>query len=366
MEKKFAILIAVGIVALFLLIFSFFAFQIVTVKGTQMGVLETWSGGVSDEPYSAKTYFLFPSWTQEVYIYDIDTQVFDVKESEHYTVASADNQDMKVSLSVRWRRDPAKIVNLHKTYPKNIVERLIEPEVKFFVQRQATKRKAIDAFSGDGLVKLQSDILEDLTNPQMALRDSGVIVETFVIKIGLDEAYIGEIRGRQVATQRKLRADEETKAAEAVALRAQAEAKADFNKRVVEAERDKQVGILAAEQDQQKQILAAEAEAKKVELAAEAAKKQVVLAAEGEKEAGVLRAQAIQAIGKAEADANKMKFDAYTSPGSEVFARIEVAKSLGNAYGNIKGYLPSNMNVTLLTDNFQQTIENLLKPKVVK
>lgn len=373
-DRKFFYLIAAGVVALMLLVFSFFAFNITTVKGTQMGVLESWSGGVEANAYPPKTYFLFPGWSQHLYKYDMDAQVFVMndkstseekaykgRETDSYTVQSSEGQNMKIALNVRWRRDPAKIVQLHQNYPTHIEERLIRPTVMLLVKNRATQRKAIEAFSGEGLVKLQSDILRDLTDQGNELAHHGVIVENFVIeKIELDKEYIEEIRGRQVATQRKLRADEETKAAEAAALKAQAEARADYNKRVVEAERDKQVGILAAEQDKQTQILSAQAQAERVTLQAEAAKKQTVLAAEAEKDSGVLRAQAIEAIGKAEADANRLKFDAYNSPGAAVFAKIEMSRSMAGAYGNIKGYLPSNMNVTLLTDNFLQSVENLM------
>ena len=385
-DKRLFYLIGAGIAAVVLLIFSFVTFEVVTIAGTQMGVLETWGGGVDENPYPAKTYFLFPGWSNSMYKYDMDAQVFVMndlvsgedkaykgRETDSYVVQSSEGQNMKIALNVRWRRDPAKIVSLHKNYPHHIEERLIRPTVMLIVKNQATKRRAIEAFSGEGLVKLQADILVDLVNPTNELSEHGVIVENFVIeRIDLDKEYIEEIRGRQVATQRKLRADEEAKAADAVALKAQAEAKADYNRRVVEAERDKQVGILAAEENKQKQILNAQAEVEKVVLAAEAEKKQVVLAAEAaasrvilsaeaEKTSGFLRAQAIEAIGKAEAEASKLKFDAFGSPGANSFVKIEVAKSMAHAHSNIKGYLPSNMSITLLSENFLKSVDDFMK-----
>jgi regulator of protease activity HflC (stomatin/prohibitin superfamily) len=234
------------------------------------------------------------------------------------------------------------------------------------VKNEATIISAIDAFSGDGLVKLQMDIMRDLINPNGELRKRGIIVENFTIQhIDLDEKYIGEIRARQVATQQKLRADEETKAAQATALKAQAEAKADYNKRVVEAERDKQVGILKAEENAQKQILAAKAGAEQITLAAEADKRRTILTAEGEKEAGLLSAQAIEALGKARAEARKLELSAYAVPGADAFVKVEVAKQIAIAYGNIKGYLPSQMSVTLLTDNFNKSVDALTGNVVV-
>jgi uncharacterized membrane protein YqiK len=144
---------------------------------------------------------------------------------------------------------------------------------------------------------------------------------------------------------------EQTTAAEAAAEKAKAEARANYEKMVVEADRDKQVGILSAEKEAEQQVLAAEA-----------AKKKTVLAAEAEKDAGELRAQAILAIGNAEAEATKQKMLAYSSPGSESFVRMEIAKSLGTAYQNISGYLPSDMNIMLLSDKYQGAINLLANP----
>jgi regulator of protease activity HflC (stomatin/prohibitin superfamily) len=369
-------LIVCGIVAAFLLVFSFFIIQVVTVPGNKMAVKETWMSGVEAEPYGPKTYFLFPGWSQKMTLYDMASQVFTMndtptkeekayrgRESDVYTVQSSEGQNMRISLNVRWRRDPAKLVDLHKSYPDHVEERLLRPTVQLIVKNEATRRKAIDAFSGDGLVKLQADIQKDLVSTEGELAKKGIIVENFVIeKIDLDKEYIDEIRGRQVAGQRKLRADEETKASEAMALKAQADARADYNKRVVEAERDKQVGILAAEQDKQKKVLAAQADAETVTLAAEAAKKRVVLASEGEKDAGLNRAAGIKAVGEAEADVTKLKLSAYAVPGSDAFVKIEVAKHMAEAYGNIKGFLPNDIRINLLTDNFMRSIESIMSP----
>lgn len=368
-----------GIGSLILLVAFTVAFDVVTVEGNQIGVKETWSEGVDPDPLMPKTYFLFIG--QTIYTYDMSSQIFvmnDVastkekgigREKDAYHVQSSEGQDMWISMNVRWRFDPVKIVHLHKTYRGHFEEKLIRPTVMLIVKNQATRRKAIEAFSGDSLVKLQTDIFSDLIDPKGELRDAGIIVENFVIEgIRLDEKYIGEIRARQVATQQKLRAEEETKAAEAMALKAQAEARADYNKRVVEAERDKQVGVLKAEEDAQKRVLDAEAKSKQVIIAAEADKKQVVFAAEAEKEAGTLKAQAIEALGKAEAEATKLRLSAYAVPGADAFVRIEIAKHMSRGFENIRGYLPANMSVNVLSENFLNSINQMMggKPQPVE
>jgi regulator of protease activity HflC (stomatin/prohibitin superfamily) len=333
-----------------------------TIEGDEVAVKETWGEGVINEVFGPKTYMLFPAFTQKLFPYKINQQVYvmnddpndyaEGREKDSYLVQSSDQQDMRISLAVQWRRDPLKIVELHKTVKENVEERVLRPELQRIVKDKATVRTALQAYSGEGLVQLQNDILAALRDKDGELAERGVIVDNFVIQhIGLDPTYVKEITERQVAIQARLKNMEQTKAAEAAAEKAKAEARANYEKMVVEADRDKQVGILGAEKEAEQQVLAAEA-----------AKKRVVLAAEGEKESGELRAQAIIAIGNAEAEAIKQKMLAYSSAGSENFVKMEVAKSMGEAYKNISGYLPSDMNIMLLSDKYKGAINLLADP----
>lgn len=373
--KSITPLIVSGIILVALVLASVFAVDIVTVEGNQIGVKETWDGGVLPDPLQPKTYVLFPGFTQKVFKYDMSSQVFVMNDQpndtygegrghDSYLVQSSEGQDMRISLNIRWRRDPAHVVDLHKTVRENVEEKILRPELMRVVKDQATTRTALNAYSGEGLVSLQSDISTALMSPEAELRKRGVIVENFVIEhIGLDPAYVEQIKARQVAVQERLRAIEETRAAEARADRAKAEAQAGYEKAVVDAKRDKEVGILNAQKLAEQQVLDAEAEAKRVEFAARAEKNRNVLAAEGDQEAAVLRAQAITALGKAEAEATRLKLSAYSAEGSEAFVRIEVAKSMADAFKNIDGYLPQDMTVNLLSDSFLRAVEAVVGGK---
>lgn len=367
--KQTLSLIATGVIVVALLLASVFIVDIETVEGNEIGVKETWSDGVLADPLQPKTYVLFPGFTQKVFKYDMSSQVFVMNDQanetygegrrrDSYLVQSSEGQDMRISLNIRWRRDPLKVVELHKTVRENVEEKILRPELMRVVKDQATTRSALDAYSGEGLVKLQSDISVALMSAGAELRQRGVIVENFVIEhIGLDPSYVEQIKARQVAVQARLRAIEETKAAEAMAEQAKAEAQAAYERAVVDARRDKDVGVLEAEKRAEQQVLDAKAAAQRVELAAEADKNRNVLAAEGEQEAALLRAQAIEALGKAEAEATKLKLGAYSAEGSEAFVRIEVAKSMSEAFKNIDGYLPQDMTVNLLSDSFLRAVE---------
>lgn len=345
-------LIIAAVPIVLILILLAITVQRVKINGDEIGVKETWSGGVDDSPLMSKTYFLIPGWSQTVTKYHLGPRIFamnnvpsevekvaDGRELDAYRVESAEGQPMDISLNVRWRLDPEKIIWIHRNIQDNYDEKLLRPVVMRIVKDAATQRKAIDAYAGDGLVKLEKEIETNLRDPAGELRMSGVIVENFVIeKIELDPKYVDEIKAKQVAIQHQLRAVEETKALEADALAAKASAQADYNKRIVEAERDKQVAILNAEQLAESQVTSAM----------------------GKQKAAEAEAAAILAIGKADAESQRLKLAAYAVPGAEAFVQIEVSKNMAAAFGNIKGYLPGDMKINLLTDSFTKSIQQMM------
>jgi len=371
-NKGLVSLIGAGVLVVILLIGSIIAVEITTVEGNAVGVKETWGGGVEENVYPPKTYTLMPGFTQTIYKYDLTPHIFVMnnnksderangRPNDAYITKSSDNQTMIFELALQWHYDPAKIVDIHKRYRTHtgvndweaiIEERVIRQNLMAAVNTAATARTAINAYSGQGFVAMQAEIAGKLMDPAGELREQGIVVENFVIeKITLDEAYISEINLRQVAQQRTLRNQEEEKAAMAAAERAKAEARADYEKRVVEAERDKQVQVLASEAAAQQQVNAAKAEAEKV-----------VLAANAEREAAEARAAAILAIGSAEAESKKLQLSAYAVPGADAFVQIEVAKSMSSAFSGIQGYLPSDMQVNLLSESFLKSVQSLINP----
>lgn len=211
-------LIAMGVTLLVALVLMTALFSLHTVPGNMVGVKETFTGGVEPEPLPARTYFIFRP-TETIYDYPLSLQVFvmndrtesegeqgEGRENDSYLVQSSDQQDMRISLQVQWRIDPAHVVEIHKTVRDQIGERLLRPVVMLEVKNAATKRTAIDAYSGDGLVKLQGDIWARLSDPDGELRRRGLFVENFVIEhIGLNPKYTEEITARQIAIQKTLK-----------------------------------------------------------------------------------------------------------------------------------------------------------------
>jgi regulator of protease activity HflC (stomatin/prohibitin superfamily) len=339
---KTAKLIGVGILLLIATVVTFALFEVKTVRGNEAGVKETWAGGVETNVYQPKTYFLFPGYSQEIYTYDMSAQVTDL---ENYRVQSAEGQDLTIRAKIQWRRDPFKLVEQHRNVREKIAEKIITPVMMRVIKDESTAKKAIEQYSGDGLVALQAGIQRKLSSPDGELSQKGVIVENFVIvHIDLDPAYITEIKGKQIATQRQLRAIEETKAADAEAQVTKAKAQADAFKQTVEAERDAQVMVTKAKAANQQEILQAEAQ-----------KQKSILEADGKKQAQIALAEGILATGKAEAEAQRLKLQAYSVSGADGYVKVQVAQSFATAFANVR-YFPPNMNLSVLSGDFDKAI----------
>ena len=384
---KLVMLGIVGIVGLIVL-FTMVKFQ--TVKGNEYGVLETWTGGVSTNILMPKTHVLFPGFMKHVYVYDGASQVFVMndkpmaqeksaagREKDAYLVQSQEGQDMYVSLNLRWRIDPLSLVSIHTTVRDQIEEKVIRPVVMRVVKDEATTLKAIDAYSGEGLVKLQQAIQNSLTGSEgegAELKKRGITVENFVIEhIKLDEKYIEEIKGKQIATQKTLRAAEERKAADAEAEVARAKAMAEYNTKLVAQMLLATNMVLQAGADNQKVIIAAKAAAEQVTIAAKAAAEQVIVSAEAQKKQAEMmgegkklgmtaEAEGILAMGKAEATAKQLMLDSYKAAGADAYVKVEIAKALSDGTKGIQGYLPNNFNPTVISGNFMDAIMAILNP----
>ncbi len=377
-------LILVAVVLIAILIVGIWAFKVKTVKGNELGIEENWSEGVVNKVYQPGTYFLWPGWSRDLITYDASSQIFVMnnkseksgekghgRDADAYRVQSQEGQDMTISLNLRWRLNATNLVVVHKTVRHDIEEKLIRPVVMRVVKDEATKKKAIDAYSGQGLVDLQGTIQSHLT-ANIELQSSGVIVENFVIEhIELDPNYINEIKLKQIATQRTLRAVEEEKASTAEAQVAKAKAQADYEKNMVIAKQNKDQGVLEAQKKNEMTILDAEGQKKKLQLEAEGARLAAIEAAEAEKQkreleaAGQLaadlnRAKGIEALGKSEAEATRLKLSAYAVAGSDNYTRIQVATQFAEGTKGITGYLPQGMSINLVAENYAKGVNLLM------
>ena len=374
-------LIGTGIAILVLLVASILSVDVVKVQGNEFGIKETMNGGVEDKVYGSKTYII-PGWN-EMYRYSTTPSIFVMnsrsnderangRPNDSFVTKSLDNQNVTLDLALQWHFNREKGVEIHNSYHAHVgtddwerivEERTIRQTLMEAVNTSVNTRRAIDAYSGEGFVKMQADILAKLKDPNNELSQKGIVVETFVIeKIALDTSYIDEITKRQVAQQRELRAAAEEQAALAEARRAKAEAQTEYEQVVMKARQVKEQGVLASEGEAQQKINAAKAQAEQQVIEAKGQAEKIVLAANAEREAAEARAAAIRAIGEAEAAAKLANMNAYNSTGAENFVKIEVARSMADAFKGIQGYIPQEMTVNTFTNSWMDALNVFRRP----
>lgn len=376
-----ALVVIVGVV-----IATLFVVKIRTVEGNEIGVLETWTEGVINEPLPPKTYVFFPGWSKTVYTYPTSGRVFVMNEksesnepfaegrrSDPLEINSLDNQKVRFHLIVTWRIDPLRVVALHKSYRDNIEERLIRPEVVRAVGTRATVEQAIDLYSGAKLNTLRKEVETELRDTAGKLAISGVIVDSFIIEKPdfPNVEYVKAIEARQLAIIMESQAREQQKANLALAEAAKAKALTGQNEEIVKAETAKKRAILEQQASSEKAIIEAdanaknaivtqEAESRKVILAAEAEAKRNVAISEAQKQAEINRAIGIEAVGKATAEANRLLLSSYAVAGSDLYTRIQVAESLAASFSSVKGYLPQNVTYNTVAENFDKGVSLLV------
>ena len=125
------------------------------VKGNQMGILETWSDGVVDKVYQPGKHMLIPGFSKDMIVYDMNLQSYTL---QNYNVQASDNQNVSITATIRWKRDPKLLKEHHKMVRDNPEKRLIEPTMFRIIKDNVTMKRAIDGYSGVGLVALQNDI----------------------------------------------------------------------------------------------------------------------------------------------------------------------------------------------------------------
>jgi len=367
-------------IAIFMVIGVFLFFVTIgwkTVEGNEVGVRETWSGGVDSNSLSPRTYW-YNRWTEKIYTYPTSGQVFVMnskpsgqdpatgRDADTLEVKSKDNQKVHFDLTVRWRIDPIHVVELHKNYRDQVEEKLLRSEVVRAVTQRATIQEAISLYSGEHQNSLRVEVERDLKNPDGELRGKGVFVDSFVIdKVDFpNKSYVDAIEARQLAIIQKTQAEEQQKANMAMAESDKAKAMSKQYQDLVIAETSRQSEILKQRAISEKAIIEAEANAKNAIITQEAESKKVILAAraeaerniaisEAQKQAELNRAIGIEAVGKAQAEAQKMQLTAYSVPGSDLYTRIKVAESYAQANANVKFY-PANANFTTIASEFEK------------
>jgi len=364
-SKFFAGLLGLGCIIGVITLFCMLGYT--TVEGNQRVIVQDWKMGVKDEILTDGTHFYFPPTTTH-HKYDIGTDNFIMGKEGLYTGkgsnfadfpafevtcgGSGKEQPATFSVTLQYHIDASKLKALHNTAGKQYKDLVIKPALTRIISDMATTKTVLDFYSGEGRVTLQKGIEKAITeHPKLA--ETGIVVDTFVIDdIDLDNEYVEQIRGRQIAVQKKLKAIEEAAAAEEEAKKAEKLAEADKLRRIVSAEAKKQ-----------EEIKAAEAAAAKIELDAKANATRVKEAASADRYRKEQDAKGALALGLAQAQvAKEKKMSKYAGEAGQRQAQVEMAQARVEMFKgmNLKGILDKDVALTIIQDDSGKGVEKVL------
>ncbi len=259
-----------------------------------------------------------------------------------------------LSCVMQYHLDPTKLVALHRQKTKAYRTTFIKDVLLELIISKTTILDARTVYQGAGRVKLQQTI-ETALKAEERFKKYGIAVEKFIIReiVLREKEFLKKIKAEALAEQTRKTAEKEQIAFLAEAGAARAKALSEQNRRLVEAATKKGEEIAAAEAQKQKIVLAAEADKARVVLKAEAQRETDRLGGEGLKLRKIAEAEGVLALGKAEAEAKKLKLIAYEGEGGRRFAEVEKAQALGAGIQKIY-YIPSGMTINTIAKDFAQ------------
>ena len=215
-----------GIIAFFLLIiFVIFSnATFVTIDAGERGVLfQRFGGGLDKENIYSPGFHVVAPWNS-MYVYEVR----ELQLEEEMEVLSSNGLNIKVDITARIRPAFDKIGELHETFGRDYVERLIRPEMRSSV------RQVIGQFTPEELYSTKRDTVQTLITQELssALEDNYVLLRAILIRdIELPEKVRTAIEEKLEAEQGFLKyeyiLDRERQEAERRIIEAQA--KSDAN-----------------------------------------------------------------------------------------------------------------------------------------
>lgn len=379
---SYNVLVGIAVVAVISLVLLFGVLKYETVEGNYAAVKETWDGGVQKEALPPKTYWIY-RWTEELFHYDMSGQVFVMNDKGNDThgegrrfdaleIKSSDNQKVVLNVTLQWHRAIDKLADMHRQYRTEVEEKLIRPNIVRVLIAHATVKPALELYSGKELVDLQKQVEEELKKTDGPLHSGGVIVDSFVIDYTHfpDTKYVENIEARQRAliAESRFLAEQKTNQAEADAAKIAAlkkqyqdvvEAETKAKKTIIDQQAESDKATIQAKADALNAITRQEAESQKIVLQAKADAEKAIALADADKQKELFRAVGIEAVGRAEAEANKLKLASYSAPGSDNYVKVEVAKQFASGLANVR-FFPSNATYNTIAKDFDSGLSLLV------
>lgn len=218
-------------------------------------------GGMRSQPLTAGLHWIVPFF-ERVERYPISTQTFTLSDGSVGTAGdvsvearTSDGQRIFVDSSVIYKINPARVLDIHRTWQHRYQDDLILPKVRGAI-RDSVSQYRVDEVVSTKRFEMSTQIAEALIE---VFTENGLILEDFVLRdITFTQEYANSIEQKQIAEQLALQAQFviEQRKAEAEQARQVAQGQAD-------------AAVIAAKGEAEARLLQAEAEAKSLALVAE-------------------------------------------------------------------------------------------------
>lgn len=210
------------IVLIVLLIFSSATF--LTIDSGERGVLfRRFGGGLDKENIYPPGFHMVAPWNS-MYVYDVREQQLE----EEMEVMSSNGLNIRVDITFRIHSDYGKIGDLHETFGRDYIERLVRPELRSSV------REVIGQFTPEELYSTKRDQVQRLIQDDLmaTLAANYVVLKATLIRdIELPEkvrtAIEDKLEAEQAALKYEFILEQERREAERRIIEAEAKAKSN-------------------------------------------------------------------------------------------------------------------------------------------
>ena len=142
--------------------------------------------GIRKEPITSGLHWVWPMIEKPI-IYPIFWQTYTMsrtpyegqrKHGDPITARTLDSQEVKMDISIIFRLDPEKIVELHRYWQDRYAEELMRPGVRAFVRRQVSQYK-VDEVNSDKRTELENLLDADLKE---IAKQNGIIIKRVLLR----------------------------------------------------------------------------------------------------------------------------------------------------------------------------------------
>lgn len=257
--------------------------------------------GMQELTLDTGTHWIEPL-THDVVVYDTRLKQYEI---ENIPAATQDGQPIHVDVSFEIGLSDAGVPNLHETIGKDYFDQVVFPAARAQIRTETANKLSDEVYTGKGRADIQARLTDSL---QEKLGSAGIRIVANLRDISFQNAdFVNKLEDKAKAAQDEEIERRQALAAEQKALRTEADARGEKLRVIQESE--------------------AEREKLKLEGEGERLKQEEI-------------AQGILAIGQAEADVIKLKANALTGSGGELYRDIEVLGGLGKSvdyYGTPTG-----------------------------